>query len=48
MFSQLKDKNWKTDVAFLVEIMEYLDNLNVILQGKYSLICESYTAIKAS
>jgi hypothetical protein len=33
MFPQLKDENWKTDLAFLVDVFEHLNNLNVILQG---------------
>jgi hypothetical protein len=35
MFSQLKDKNWKTDLAFLVDISGYLNNLNMNHLRKY-------------
>jgi hypothetical protein len=44
MFSRLKDENLKTDRPFVVNIMGNLDNMNVILQGKASLMHESYAA----
>jgi hypothetical protein len=31
-FSQLKAKNWKTNVAFLVDIMGHLNDLNIIIR----------------
>jgi hypothetical protein len=46
VFSQLKDENWKTDLALLVDIMGHLDNLSVILQGKDSHVHDSYTAVE--
>jgi hypothetical protein len=30
----MKDENWKTDLAFLLDVLERVNNLNVILQGK--------------
>lgn len=33
MFSQLKDENWKTDLAFPVDIMRHLGILDEILQA---------------
>jgi hypothetical protein len=38
MFPQLNNKNWKTDLAFLLAMLEHLNNLNVILQGKDLLV----------
>jgi hypothetical protein len=35
MFSQLKDKNWETDLAFLVDISGYLNNLTMNHLRKY-------------
>jgi hypothetical protein len=35
MFPELKDENWKANLAFLVgvPVLEHLNNLNVILQA---------------
>jgi hypothetical protein len=30
---QLKDINWKTDMAFLLDVLKHLNILNEILQG---------------
>jgi hypothetical protein len=43
-FPQLKDKNWKTDLVFLVDVLAYLTNLNVILQEK-DLVHDLYTVV---
>jgi hypothetical protein len=34
MFPQLKHENWETDLAFLVDMLEHLNNFNVTLQSK--------------
>jgi len=34
MCPQLKDEYWKTDPAFLVDMLVHINNLNVILQEK--------------
>jgi hypothetical protein len=47
MSSQVKDKNWRTDLAFPDDIMCNLNNFNIILQGKESLIHEPYATVKA-
>jgi hypothetical protein len=46
MLSQLKDVNWKTDLAFLIDVLDHINNLNVTLQGKYFLVIELYTTSK--
>jgi hypothetical protein len=43
----LKYKNWKTDVAFVVENIGHEGNLNVTVQGKDSLMHKSCAAVKA-
>lgn len=47
MFPQAKDGNWKTDVAFLLDVLEHVNNLIIILQGKDSLVYELHTAVHA-
>jgi hypothetical protein len=47
MFPQSKDKNSKIDLAFWVDMLEHLNNLNVILQAKDPLVHELYTYIQA-
>lgn len=47
MFPPLKDENWKTDLAFLIDVLEYLNKLNVICQGQDLLVHELYTAVQA-
>ena len=37
---QLSDINWIRDLAFLVDIIEHLNNLNSKLQGKNQLITQ--------
>jgi hypothetical protein len=37
MFLKLKDEDWKNDLAFLVDMLEHLNNLNVIFREKTSL-----------
>jgi hypothetical protein len=46
MFSQLKYKNWKTGLAFVVEGIRHHDNSNVTIQGKDSHMHKSYAALK--
>jgi hypothetical protein len=40
MFPHLRDENCKTDLTFLVDIIEHLTSLNVILQVKDLLLQE--------
>jgi hypothetical protein len=47
MFSHLKNENLRTGLTFLVDIIEYLHNMNEILQRKDSFIHEPYTTVKA-
>jgi hypothetical protein len=47
IFPHLKDENWKTVLTFLVDVLEHLNNLNLILQGKYLLVHKLYKVVQA-
>ncbi|XP_068218002.1 general transcription factor II-I repeat domain-containing protein 2B-like [Palaemon carinicauda] len=42
----LRDKEWRCDLAFLVDITDHLSALNVRLQGKDQLVNEMFSLIK--
>ena len=44
---ELTDPEWKWHLAFLTDVTEMLNNLNLQLQGKGKLICDMYSHIKA-
>lgn len=44
---ELIDTEWKWDLAFLTDVTEILNSLNLQLQGKGKLICDMYSHIKA-
>ncbi|KAI7795426.1 putative general transcription factor II-I repeat domain-containing protein 2-like, partial [Triplophysa rosa] len=44
---ELIDAEWKWDLAFLTDVTEMLNSLNLHLQGKGKLICDMYSHIKA-
>ncbi len=44
---ELIDAEWKWDLAFLTDVTEMLNGLNLQLQGKGKLICHMYSHIKA-
>jgi hypothetical protein len=46
-FSQLKAKNWKTNVAFLVDIMGHSNYLNIILGENKNFFHESRAVVKS-
>jgi hypothetical protein len=37
MFQQLKDKNWRTKMALLVDMLEHLNNFNMFFREQTSL-----------
>ncbi|XP_064116648.1 general transcription factor II-I repeat domain-containing protein 2A-like [Macrobrachium nipponense] len=43
---ELRDKEWRCDLAFLVDITDHLSALNAKLQGKDQLINEMFSLIK--
>jgi hypothetical protein len=43
----LTDSEWVWKLAFLVDITKYMNDFNLILQGKDVLICDVYTLVKA-
>ncbi len=43
---ELIDAEWKWDLAFLTDVTEMLNGLNLQLQGKGKLICDMYSHIK--
>jgi hypothetical protein len=45
---ELNDEGWLTNLAFLVDVTCYLNNLNKELQGKDNLITNMYDNIKTS
>ncbi|XP_076142759.1 general transcription factor II-I repeat domain-containing protein 2-like [Alosa pseudoharengus] len=45
--SELSDPEWKWHLAFLTDMTECLNGLNLQLQGKGKLICDMYSHIKA-
>lgn len=47
IFSQLSDKKWILDLAFLTDITTFLNELNVKLQGKEKLLPDMYSDIKS-
>lgn len=55
LFLEMKDKpfpdfcdpRWRADLAFLVDIMDHMNNLNVTLQGKNVIVHEIYFAVQA-
>jgi hypothetical protein len=47
MFPQLKDEDWKTDLTFLVDVLEDMNNLSLFLQGRDLLVHELDTAVQA-
>jgi hypothetical protein len=44
---QLSDDKWILELAFLVDITTYLNELNVKLQGKGKLLCDKFSDVKA-
>ncbi|KAM8966907.1 general transcription factor II-I repeat domain-containing protein 2-like [Pelodytes ibericus] len=44
---ELNDAEWKWHLAFLTDVRELLNNLNVQLQGKGKLICDMQSHVKA-
>ncbi|KAM8960711.1 general transcription factor II-I repeat domain-containing protein 2-like [Pelodytes ibericus] len=44
---ELNDAEWKWHLAFLTDVTELLNNLNVQLQGKGKLICDMQSHVKA-
>uniref|UniRef100_A0A671TSU0 Uncharacterized protein n=1 Tax=Sparus aurata TaxID=8175 RepID=A0A671TSU0_SPAAU len=44
---ELIDTEWKWDLAFLTDVTEILNGLNVQLQGKGKLICDMYSHVKS-
>jgi hypothetical protein len=46
MFPQFKDKNQKTDLPLLLDVLERVNNLSAILQGKDLLAHELHTAVQ--
>ena len=44
---ELIDTEWKWDLAFLTDVTEILNGLNLQLQGKGKLICDMYSHVKA-
>lgn len=44
---ELTDPGWKWDLAFLTDVTEVLNHLNLQLQGKGNLISDMYSHIKA-
>ncbi|XP_073332529.1 general transcription factor II-I repeat domain-containing protein 2-like [Pagrus major] len=47
MVQELTDQEWKWHLAFLTDVTEMLNHLNVQLQGKGKLISDMYSPIKA-
>lgn len=45
--SSLEDEKWLSDLSFLCDITEYLNALNVKLQGRKQLITEMRDSVKA-
>ena len=44
---ELIDTEWKWDLAFLTDVTEIINGLNLQLQGKGKLICDMYSHLKA-
>jgi len=45
--TELSDPEWRWHLAFLTDVIECLNGLNLQLQGKDKLICDMYSHIKA-
>lgn len=46
-FPELSDTDWRCDLAFAVDILTYMNKLNMTLQGKDQFVHEMYRNIKA-
>jgi hypothetical protein len=44
---ELNDEEWITNLGFLVDVTDHLNNLNIELQGKDKFITDMYNNIKA-
>jgi len=44
---ELRNDKWLLDIWFLIDIVEKLNQLNLLLQGKNNLIIDTFNHIKA-
>ena len=46
-YPQLKQLEWLSDIAFLVDLFEHMNELHIKLQGKGTFAHEMYSTVKA-